>query len=237
MYKIIVGVIVMLTLILLISFPLIVLLRIMEYNKLYPTYRTKRVNISDLYDTINTGDILLFVSSSHFPANSAFSHTFFTHSAVLWKSNNNILTSESQNGTELLNINGKEIFMDKGSTYTYLLPRIKYYTGNVYIMKLKKKLDNEKEKKIINTIKDTNGYPYPSMIDIFKSIIFKASTTRHCFQHVGYILNKSGVTNLNINNLIQICKDVCNLNLSSKYEESLYNEPIHILYNIDTIKG
>jgi hypothetical protein len=194
-----------------------------QYSLLYPTYRTERINLSLLYEKINTGDLILFVSPSYFPSSNIFTHSYFTHVGFIYKENNNIYLSESQNGTELMPSRYGEIFMEKGAVRHLLLPRIKYYTGKIYIMKLKNSLPNSQH--IIEYIKSLDGHPYPTALDFFMSI-FKPVKSRHCFQHVGNILNATMNFNLNISSPIQICRDICVLH-SEHYET-----PKEIIYDV-----
>jgi len=203
--------------------PSLLLVRMKQYNIIYPTYRTERINLSLLYEKINTGDLVLFVSPSYFPSSNIFTHTYFTHVGFVYKENNNVYISESQNGTELMPYQDREIYMEKGAVRHLLLPRIKYYTGKIYIMKLKKSLSNSQQ--IIDYIKSLDGHPYPTVSDFVMSI-FKTVKSRHCFQHVGNILNTTMKFNLNISSPIQICRDICSLH------NEYYEIPKEIVYDI-----
>ena len=123
-----------------------------------------------------------------------------------------------------------------GSDILPLLVRIKYYPGDSFLMKLNKPLDAEREELLIKYAHEQ--CPYPTILQGLSIIIeqnFGEQKThaRHCFQHVGYLLDKINITNnISDNGIYSICKKIANIYQEKLNDDYQYNIPIKILYDI-----
>jgi hypothetical protein len=146
------------------------------------------VPISDLYDNLKTGDIILFKSNSKSLSSTVLTHVYYTHIGIVIKhkfahslmNNSNasedipLYISETNPAFEYLPINYNKEFDLKPAKYAHdgwrtnngtdilpLLIRIKYYPGDSYIMSLNKKLDPKREELLIKYSKEFCPYPTP----------------------------------------------------------------------------
>jgi hypothetical protein len=118
-----------------------------------------------------------------------------------------------------------------GTDIIPLLIRIKHYPGDCFLMKLNKPLDLGKESQLIKYVHEQTPYPtaFQSVINYFT----KNNNIRHCFQHVGNLLDKIGLTsNIMKNNIINICNAVENIYTKKINDGYQYNSPIKILYDV-----
>lgn len=203
----------------------------MEFDRKFGIVYAPRVALSEIYDVLKSGDILLFVSATHMPTNSGFTQTFFSHTALIVH-DDELLASESQGGVELM---PGPVYMKSGASLTPLLTRLKYYTGKTYLLRLSHSLDTQREQQLCIVAKNIVGYPYPSSCQIVAGAIGIGVNARHCFQHVAYLLKAIDLLpcNADISNFLQICRDVCALDEAQLPDNYYYDSPVEVLYDID----
>jgi hypothetical protein len=250
------------------------------YNK-YQNFRTlKYVKMSDIYDELKSGDIILYKCNTISLPSVFLTHVYFSHIGIIIKNNkleksidkyknkeyikndpyllkkndikNDLFISETnpsyeylprdynrtKKNFELNSLNKKEGWRTKyGSDILPLLVRLKYYPGDCFLMRLNKPLCIEMEEKLIKYA--NKECPYPTIMQGLSIIVEQnfgkqKTNARHCFQHVGYLLDKIGITNnISDNGIYSICKKVANI-----YQEKLnngyrYETPIKILYDVE----
>jgi hypothetical protein len=206
-----------------------IIVKIYNHYKKYEYYKNnKYINISNIYDELKTGDLILFKSNAIFYVNIFLTNTYYTHVGMIVKKNNILYISET-------NSNNTEYMPNyKTNCHSELLPlliRIKHYPGNCFLMKLNKPLTNEKEILLLKYLDEK--YPYPTSFQIFINYFIKNNKLRHCFQHVGHLLDKIGLTtNIMSNNIINICDAVENIFTKKINNGYQYDSPIKILYDI-----
>jgi hypothetical protein len=239
--------VILLILIIAVAFPYAVLIRIMDHSRMYRTVRTPRVKVSELYPHLKTGDLLLFVSASHSPTNSGFSQTFFSHSAMLMREGDLVYTSEAQPGTELMPHPGRpgaNYHMKRGAASAPFFPRVKYYTGLVYVVRLSRPLDPERERRLKAAADrlHAEGYPYPSALQVCAAgLLGRKAPARHCFQHVAHLLDLAGLAPegrgapLADSDVVQVCRDVCALPGRALPGGYRYSPPAEIVYDIGAL--
>ena len=96
------AVIVVLVMTLIASVAFVGVYRMLKYNAKFDMVWTPRAKISDIYDYLKTGDIILFVSSIHTASNSVLTQTFHSHAGVLIRDGDEIHISESHLGGILM---------------------------------------------------------------------------------------------------------------------------------------
>jgi len=239
---------VMLIIVVAVAAPYMILVRIMEYSRVFNTMRTPRAKISEIYGYIKTGDLLLFVSATHLPANSGLCQVFFSHSAVLIREGDLVYTSEAQAGAELMpnpDRPGTDYHMVAGAAEAPLLPRIKFYTGVVYLLQLSRALDQEREQLLVAAAEESHRgrYAYPTTRQALAAALlgYKAEA-RHCFQHVAHLLDACRLTPLHRTTplsdagVLQVCRDVCAISQSILPDGYRYEHPIELVYDIGTLR-
>jgi hypothetical protein len=228
------------------------------YNK-YENFRMlKYVKMSDIYDELKSGDIILYKCNTLSLSSVFLTHVYFSHIGIVIKNNiyvletkNNLFISETNPSYEYLPREYKEKKMygleplsnkregwktNYGSDILPLLVRIKYYPGDSFLMKLNKPLDAEREELLIKYAHEQ--CPYPTFLQGLSIIIEQnfgqqITNARHCFQHVGYLLDKMNITNnISDNGIYSICKKIANIYKEKLNDGYQYNTPIKILYDV-----
>ena len=125
-----------------------------------------------------------------------------------------------------------------------LLTRLKYYTGNTYVMRLSRKLDRDRESNLVlEAVRlRSREYPYPSWSQaLAEHVLGRASKARHCFQHVANLLDQARLCPVDngrplaSNGLLQVCRDVCNLAGRELPDGYTYESPVEIVYNLNDV--
>ena len=227
------------------------IIRLKDFSYKYSNFRVNKTLISDMYDKLKTGDLILFTYSGFNPSNAVLSHTFYTHIGILIKKGDIIYVSETNPKLEYMpNLNKKieeskieppklskdELFTNNGADLIPLLIRIKYYTGEYFIMQLSKKLDAKREQMLIKAAETLyiESYPYPSPLQVIVSYFGIKVDARHCWQHVAYLLTLINLlptkySNLNVLNICKKISELSGVKLSDKYH---YKKVKQILYNL-----
>lgn len=205
------------------------IIKIYNHYKKYEYYKNEKyIKISNIYDDLKSGDIILFKSNTIFYVNIFLTNTYYTHIGMVVKKNDILYISETNAENVLYIPNYKT---NNGSELLPLLIRIKHYPGDCFLMKLNKPLTSEKEKILLKHANEK--IPYPTAFQAFINYFTKNNNIRHCFQHVGNLLDQIGITN-NImkNNIINICSAVENIFTKKINDDYQYSNPIKILYDL-----
>jgi len=246
--------------------PYSLLISVLQYNKNARPVRITRVNISDIYDFIDTGDILLFTETSNLQPHTPFVNTYFTHIGILIRDGDIVCSSEAQPGLELMpdpDYPSKDIYMMAGVDEVPLLTRIKYHKGKVYIMRISQPINNDIEtrikKKAFQLLCSNNPYPTTKQaayallgispgysVNMHNQVV----KPNHCFQHVAHILDAADLAPVQIDadgammpgppihqaGFTQVCRDICNLPGKMLWGGYSYDVPLEIVYDIGAIK-
>lgn len=242
-----VGIVVVATIVLLIIvavavvLPYGILVRATECGHLHAADRAPRAKISEVYDSLKTGDILLFASSVPVLSNIGITQTLYSHAALLCRSGDIVTTSEAQMGAELVPAatgGAAATHMRPGAASAPLLTRIKYYSGRVYVMRLSRELDSARERRLTAAADALHRaeYPYPTATGACAAAVFGIpAPARHCFQHVAYLLGVAGLGLGSGSGIIQVCRDVCSIANRPLADGFFYESPIELLYDIDAL--
>ncbi len=214
--------------------------RLSRYNAMYKTVRARRAMVSDAYPGMKTGDIILFVATTHSPANSMLTQTFFSHAGVLMREGELVYISEAQPGLELMPDPARpraEIHMGRGAELTPLLIRLKYYTGVPYLVRLSSALPPpvaEGLKRRAEALR-RERYPYPTLAQIALGVLGWRTRSRHCFQHVAHLLDGAGLIpggTLGSAGFVDVCREVCSLPGRCLSFGLTYEPPVQLVYNL-----
>lgn len=244
-----VGIVVVATIVLLIIvavavvLPYGILVRATECGHLHAADRAPRAKISEVYDSLKTGDILLFASSVPVLSNIGITQTLYSHAALLCRSGDIVTTSEAQMGAELVPAAtatgaAAATHMRPGAASAPLLTRIKYYSGRVYVMRLSRELDSARECRLAAAADALHRaeYPYPTATGACAAAVFGVPVpARHCFQHVAHLLGAAGLGLGFGAGIIQVCRDVCGIANRPLADGFFYESPIELLYDIDAL--
>lgn len=235
---------ILLAIIIMVALPYIALARTVEYIYSHHAVRHPRVPISEAYQTLKTGDILMHLS--HLPSNSNLTHqAFFSHVSMLMREGDLIYTSEAQTGTELMpnaDRPGTDYYMARGAASAPLLTRLKFASDTVYVMRLSHPLDPTREERLKATADQLHRvqYPYPTACQALTASLLARGDipARHCFQHVAYLVDTAGLTPLDQEpplakrGFFQVCRDISDLPGRALPDGYYYTPPVELIYDI-----
>jgi len=276
----IISTLVILIIIVILSFAIY---RVYNYCKKYEYARSlKFALVSEIYNDLKSGDIILYQSNVFALYNILITHSFFAHSGMIVKNDitgelyiteSNPLYEEVIPNSHFDNIDyeldPKDIYIPgipvikSGVTFIPFDVRIKYYSGFCYVMRLNKELNHDQKQELLND--QLENIEYPTYLQMFGEIIEKMKIKMkmkkeqlqeekeekeqlqeekeqiqeekgkkmHCFQYVGYLLDKIGITNsLYLYNTITIGNAISQLYNKELNNGYLYESPIKLIYDI-----
>lgn len=245
--SLVLAALIMLVLVLIVAFTFIGLYRMSEYYSMFCTMRAPRAKVSDIYPALKTGDVLLFVATCHAPSNSMLTQTFYSHTGVLLREGDLLYISEASAGGELMpdprDPAESNIHMHRGADLTPFLTRLKYYTGDCYVMRLSHPLDAGREEKLKSTAERLYAahYPYPTVFQILLGMAGRSTASRHCFQHSAHLIDEARLTPLDRaaplaeSGFAAVCREVCDLPGRPLPDGYSYLPPVQLVYDIGTL--
>ncbi|MDE2095889.1 MAG: hypothetical protein KGL39_01430 [Patescibacteria group bacterium] len=232
--------------VLIIVLTLLVVAMAAGYVRAYSYYHSPRydpsqygtVRITDVYDTLKPGDVLLFISSLHCMTTSVLMKGLFSHAAILVRHGGDLWLSESS-------LEGSRISptIDSGPG-TVLVPpllKIKHYTGVVYLMRLARPLTAAQEARL--GAEAARWRPYPLHTAAIRKMLWSAlggrtwgsDSSRHCFQHVATLLEAIGLypdgDRLSKKGYIDVGLAITELAGKPLHAGNVYEEPVRIVYD------
>ena len=244
-FKLIIASIILLIFILTVSLMFTGFYRMSQYYARFKLVRMSRVKISDIYPKLKTGDLFYFTASTNSGTNSMLMQSFFSHVAMVIREGDLVYLSETQAGVELQPtphqrpspdpVNNQYMKMGRHAYITPLLTKLKYYTGTFYVSQLMRPLEPDVEELIKQEAERlyVEKYPYPSLVQSFFSILFGLkSKSRHCFQHVAYLLNLARLTQIE-DSFIDICEKIYTIQGEPLLDVNYYMPIYQVLYDLD----
>lgn len=189
-----------------------------------------KIKLSDIRNTLKSGDIILYTALGHNIFNSMSTGSTYSHVGIVIELNGSLYTLEIYNHGDLYYKN-KHLF---GVQLVPLEERLQTYTGTICIMQLNKSLTNEHYNSLINFSKKYYNYD-TNIINIWLRLLFHHSIFENkiCMEHLAMAMSEAGITNqiyecfsLNIPNELD--------KLPYKKLESgyMYSEPQQILCDL-----
>lgn len=167
-------------------------IRAMSYFASYHQLRYKRERMSDCIGDLKSGDIILFVGHTHGFTNSIFTKDIFTHSAMVVEMDDGLHLSEATLDSMPNPVTGAEERLPASSQVNRLQRRLHNYPGMIFLMRLSRPLTPDQERILRERVQEVN--PYPGAADMLKALVGISSKSRHCMQHVGWLLDEMGLT-------------------------------------------
>lgn len=185
----------------------------------------KKKLLSKEYETLKSGDIILFAPILHNFTNSLITGNLFSHIGVIINDpKKGICISETNGANRIKRSAGAHVFK--------LLARLKNYDGSFYLMRLNKPLDKQREDLLIETANSATGHVYPGLKAGLKYLLGMNDESRHCFQHTAFLLEK-------INLLPKDFKPdfISSAQISSFYkielpDKYMYQFPVQLLHDL-----
>ena len=206
--------------------------------------RHPRTRISEAYDSMKTGDILLFSSLPHNYTNSFVHQNYYSHCAMVIRKGGRLYLAESSYRSSLGH---------KRRDGTAILPMLSYlknYWGVAFHMPLSDRLSPGKEDAVV--IEASKEFDYPGFTYILVQLIgigrpqllglgFEDLPV-HCFSWVGHLMDVAGLTpkdetSFGSRGWSEVCSDICALSGKKLWGGYSYGEPREILYDIPPPEG
>lgn len=205
--------------------------RVLSYRKAYNKVRFKRCFLSKTYDNLKAGDVILFAATRHGFHNSILMQSLFSHVGMIVEINGQLFLSECTWRDELL----PKIPMQDGSNLLPILTRISNYSGQVFLMRLSKPLDEKRKERLAEAALENT--PYPSQKELLLGLFMgiRPEGSRHCFQHVAYLLDALKISEDKFldNGFMEVCQSVSELDETPLIDGYAYEKPLLLVYDFD----
>ena len=203
----------------------------------YPCLPAGRALVSEAYDALRTGDLLLFVGATHNLLSAAATQEFFTHGAFVVREGGLVYTSETSLGTHVCEARpGQHYSLPPGAALAPLLPRVKHYNGLCFLLRLEGAGLEPAREEAVKAEADrlaAAAYPYPSPAQAASALLGRPVGARHCFQHVAHLLDVAGLTSgLAGAGFLRTCHEVCGISGRELPGSRRYSPPILLVYDV-----
>jgi hypothetical protein len=208
-------------------------------NTEFALHRFARIRLSDAYDQMKTGDLIYMFHNFSFGTATG---SLFTHAAVVVRADDGrLLLSESVPQMSIMPDPRRPAESLKlargGSRLSPMLPRLKYYAGHSYWAPLERPLGAEDERALRAAAREY--YPYPGRGHLVRGALGVASSaSRHCFQHVGYVLDCAGCAPagepaLLSRGYVEVLRSVSWIGGKELKNGNRFAAPLSLLYDLD----
>ncbi len=186
-----------------------------------------REKVSEAYDSLKTGDLILYTSALH-PSTNVFTDVPFSHGGIVVVDGGSAKVSESQSGFEIM----PGAHMLPGADVVPLLARLKFYAGSFYLARRLQPLSDQAASAVEDAAYRLRGYPYPAGGDLARAMFGLSTRTRHCFQHIVYVMRLAGAwpTTGEASGWLESCRDVCRV---ANGAGKVYAPPVQLIYDVD----
>jgi len=220
--------------------PYTLLIRVGKHYLANMAVRAPKTLVSVEHPRLKTGDIILFVAAVQSMSNSV-TQTVYTHAAVVLRDGDDVWLSETQGGSPLMpNLiadptGRQDIWMAAGAVINPFLVRVKHYAGGVFLMRLSRPLEPEREEELLAAADAASraAWPYPTLAEMALEVTVKRRyRARHCFAHVAHLLAAAGLSPKKDAGTLQVCREICELPGRQLAGGHTYEPPVQLLYDI-----
>jgi len=206
----------------------------------YPCLPAGRVKVSEAYDALRTGDLLLFVGAAHNIVSAAATQEYFSHGAFVLREGDLVYTSEASMGAHLCAAPGhpgpRHHSLAPGAALAPLLPRVKNYNGLCFLLRLEGAGLGAAREAAVKAEADrlaAAAHPYPTPLQAAAALLGWPVKARHCFQHVAHLLEVAGLASgLGEAGLLGACREVCGISGKELAGGRRYSPPLLLVYDI-----
>ncbi len=225
----------------LVALPWALLALATRQSALYPFFQAERLLVSEAYEGLRTGDLLLFTGATHNVLAVAATQEFFTHGAFVVREGELAYTSEASQGSHLYaapagHPGPRHFALPAGAALAPLLPRVKYYNGLCFLLRLEGAGLDPSRERAVKAEADrlaAASYAYPGPAQAALALLGRPTKSRHCFQHVAHLLGVSGLTaDLGNPGFLQSCHEICALPGKMLPGGRRYSPPLLLVYDI-----
>jgi hypothetical protein len=222
--------------------------RLFQYNAMFEYPWAPREYVSDVYDDLRTGDLMLFVASVSSGVNSMYTQTFYSHVGMLVRDRGVVYLSEATRSTAVMPLAGGGVApTQRGADLTPLLVRLKHYIGTYYLLRLRgpgarRGCDGEREQQLASEARALRraAHPYPTFGEALAESLFgwrAARQPRHCFQHVAHLLAAANLgpadgADLMAAGIGGVCRAVSDIPARPLAGGHAYDAPVLLTYDV-----
>ena len=185
-----------------------------------------KILLSNVINKVKTGDLILFSDNIKVPSNSILGNNKFSHMGFIIIIDNVPYVYEMiQSGN--YRVHHKMKPFTKDIQLTKMEDRIKYYAGNMYIVSLKKPLNDIQLEKLNIFMQNDYNYKFISMNNYILSIFTKKTihNERFCHEFVADLLYSIDITKTPFKqNKLNLTNNIVNT-----FNNTLYSYPIHVI--------
>ena len=191
--------------------------------------------ISDIYDSLKTGDIIVFVHNVRYPFEPRMSAARFGHPTMVIEDKKGLYITEANAGgyDEYRN---DCIRYRSGGNVNPLLPKLKFYDGRYYVYRLSDKLTPVMKAKLLEEVYRCNESTYPTFMEMLKSIPGNKHAARQCFEHAEHLLETIGFRPFKgTRTIYELVYAMCRLHEIDLHDTYYYEPPVEIIYDVGCI--
>lgn len=210
--------------------------KIVNIKEIYTQLPFNRLLLSNIYDSLKTGDLIFYRSSiASAVVDTLIPTPVYKHVSMIVKINGILYTTESSQGGIYAKKDDELLYLKNGVEIVPLLTKIKYYCGMVFITQLSKPLSEEKENMLIDRIKELKDIEYPSVMSLYLDFIFniKISKTFYCFQYVYNLFEYIELIPKKKLNSIELSYFITNINIQILNDDYYYDPLYQLVYDYE----
>lgn len=213
--------------------------RATAYYAKFEVMRFQRALVSDVCFSMKAGDLVFFVSAAHNFTNSMLTGEFFSHGGVVVEHAGVLYLSEALGNSVVARGAAGDIRAAPFSRLSPLLSRLKNYCGAAYWVALGAPLSAEQKDSLWRAAQVR--HPYPSALQALAGFLGFKTESRHCFQHVAWMLDQAGLVpdgtapkKLEDEGFLGTARAVLALPGARLQGGARYLQPKLLLYDLDT---
>ena len=210
--------------------------RASAYYAKYEVMRFPRALVSDACFSMKAGDLVFFVAATHGFTNSMLTGEFFSHGGVVVKHAGVLYLSEALGNSAVAKGAAGDIRAAPFSRLSPLLSRLKNYCGCAYWVALDAPLSADRKAALWRSAQER--HPYPSALQALAGFLGFRTDSRHCFQHVAWMLDRAGLApdaaeKLEDEGFLGCARAVLALPGARLQNGAHYLQPKFLLYDLD----
>ncbi len=213
--------------------------RATAYYAKYEVMRFQRVLVSDAYFSMKAGDLVFFVAATHGFTNSMLTGEFFSHGGIIVEYGGALYLSEALGNSAVAKGATGDIRAAPFSRLSPLLSRLKNYCGAAYWVALDGVGALSAGQKSALWRAAQVRHPYPSALQVVAGFLGFKTESRHCFQHVAWMLDQAGLVpdatkKLEDEGFLGTARAILALPEVRLQGDARYSRPKLLLYDLDT---
>jgi len=172
------------------------------YIDVYKKLPFTRTRLSDVHDELKTGDLIFSRNAvASFLVDYIIPTAIYKHVAMVIKINGQLYLTESTIGDFFANNDNTEDLytLHSGVNIVPLKPRLKYFSGLLFIHRLNKSLSKIMEIKLISFVGELSDVKYPTAFSLYINILFnkKISNDLYCYEYIYVLLKHIDLISIN----------------------------------------